>query len=381
MKDVYIGQAFELTRKAPTEVQIFPRGKWTVPGQKKRFDFNDKFFDQLIANFKSAGNEIVVDYEHAAELSGPGQKAVAAGWISGFTKKADGLWARVKEWTEDARRHIEAREYKYISPAWASKSMDPRTSEMAGAELLSVALVNKPHFVGMEPLFASTKFHLVEKEKEKEDGMDPKLLAKALGLPEDSDEETILAAASDLKEKASKKEEPSKAVASKEVLEMLGLEEGATADDVKVALASHGKKAEKKEGEKEGDSAILAGIKAIGERLDGVEKAHKDSTVALAKKECEELIDGAIKAGKVFPYEREELVALAGAQPADVTRLIEKRPVIVPINQRIAGGKAPDGKEGAVVITASQAAINSQLGVSEEEYKKHFAAKNKEDGK
>ena len=351
-----------------------------MPGQKKRFDFNDKFFDQLIASFTSAGNEIVVDYEHAAELSGPGQKAVAAGWISGFTKKADGLWARVKEWTEDARRHIEAREYKYISPAWSFKSMDPRTSEITGAELLSVALVNKPHFVGMEPLFASTKFHQVEKEKE-EDGMDPKLLAKALGLPEDSDEETILAAASDLKKKESKKDEPSKAVASKEVLEMLGLKEGATVEDFKVALALHGKKGEKKDGEEGGDSAVLAKLGKMEERLDGVEKAHKDSTVALAKKECEELIDGAIKAGKVFPYEREELVALAGAEPKHVTTLIEKRPVMVPIKDRITGGKGPDGKEGAVVVTASQAEVNGQLGVSEEAFKEHFAANDKEEGK
>lgn len=359
-KEIFIGQGVLLDspgHTAPREIQIFPRGPWKVPGQERRFNFDDGFFDEIIANFNKAGNEVVVDYEHAAELSRPGQKAVAAGWISGFVKKASGLWAAIKEWTEEARSHIEAGEYKYISPAWTFKSVDPRTSEMAGAQLSSVALTNTPHFVGMEPLFASTHFYQIEKE----DDMDLKKIAKALKLPEDSSEETIL------KGIAERAEDRSQAIASTEVLALVGLDEKATVEDFKKVLAEKKAAGEK---DKEQKETLMA-------RTEALEKRFDEMVTAQAKRDIENLIDRAITEGRVFPYEREELIAMAEKDVDSVKKLMAKRTVIVPLKDRIAE-KNPKGKEGEVVTSDSQREINRLLGVSEDSFNKFWAQKAKE---
>jgi phage I-like protein len=83
---------------------------------------------------------VVVDYEHQT-LSG--HKAPAAGWIKELTARDDGLWARVA-WTDAARGHLAAREYRYFSPVLR---LEPETRRPLA--LLHAALTNTPAINGL----------------------------------------------------------------------------------------------------------------------------------------------------------------------------------------------------------------------------------------
>ena len=80
-----------------------------------------------------------VDYEHQTDLAEfNGKPAPAAGWISQFSVRDDGIWALV-EWTAKARAMLAAREYRYISPTFMA---DPETK--AVRIILRAALTNNP---------------------------------------------------------------------------------------------------------------------------------------------------------------------------------------------------------------------------------------------
>ena len=146
-------------------------GKWKGH-QNGTFELNATLFEQIVANFKSSTIDIVVDYEHAT-LSEP--KAIASGWISKeplhlkFEKEA--LWVKI-DWTAQAKKHIENREYRYLSPVFVFETVDRQTSENIGATLHSVALTNTPF---LEELDAVANKNKNQKEKTMEKELQQKL--------------------------------------------------------------------------------------------------------------------------------------------------------------------------------------------------------------
>ena len=113
------------------------------------FTLTEAIFTQMVENFNRGKVDIVCDYEHTT-LSD--NKAVASGWISqkplGLKVKDACLWAKVA-WTEEAKKHIAAKEYKYLSPVFVFKTTDQATGENIGATLHSVALTNTPFLEGL----------------------------------------------------------------------------------------------------------------------------------------------------------------------------------------------------------------------------------------
>lgn len=80
-----------------------------------------------------------IDYEHQTDLAAAnGKPAPAAGWISLFSVRDDGIWALV-DWTAKARSMLAAREYRYISPTFMA---DQETG--AVRVILRAALTNNP---------------------------------------------------------------------------------------------------------------------------------------------------------------------------------------------------------------------------------------------
>ena len=83
--------------------------------------------------------DIPIDYEHQLERSVKnGQPAPAAGWITGLEARENGVWGKV-EWTAKGKAHVEAREYRYVSPTFYH---DRNTGAVLAIE--SVALPNIP---------------------------------------------------------------------------------------------------------------------------------------------------------------------------------------------------------------------------------------------
>lgn len=97
---------------------------------------------QMVAALNQRKIDMVIDYEHATLKSkNTGDPAPAAGWLksAGFTYiEGVGLCSTDFEWLDKAKAHIEAKEYKYISPVFLySKTGDVTT-------LINVALTNTP---------------------------------------------------------------------------------------------------------------------------------------------------------------------------------------------------------------------------------------------
>ncbi len=173
----------------PDWVHLFPAG--VMKGRDGRvFELADP--GGLVLAFQSNGADLPIDYEHQndrpeARLHGP---VPAAGWIKELKADDSGLWGRV-EWTATAREMVGRREYRYLSPSF---QFHPKTRQIV--RLKGAGLVHNPNL------------HLTALASEEETMIDPSrptapdtaemgLLAKfaeVLGLPTDTDTETIMKA-------------------------------------------------------------------------------------------------------------------------------------------------------------------------------------------
>ena len=148
---------------------------YTKDGRQAAFAFAEKDADAVIADFKQRGKDLVMDYDHATVKGG---MAPASGWITNLTKEADGLFADV-EWTDEAKKRLSLREYRYHSPViYFDKDGHPRA-------LHSVALTNHPAMHQYPALAADDIDNTNNPNPNKEKRMNETLkkLAASLGVP------------------------------------------------------------------------------------------------------------------------------------------------------------------------------------------------------
>jgi phage I-like protein len=170
--------------KAPRRVLIFPLGDHAPRnGKPKRLAIASEADARAIATASMAywgGADMVFDYDHQSILapSVAGQSK-AAGWIKGLSADAQGVWADPVEWTAAAAAAIEAKEYRYISPA-VRHSADGRVTQIVNAGLTNTPALDVPA--------------LSSALNQEENQMDLKAIASALGLKDDADEAAVMAA-------------------------------------------------------------------------------------------------------------------------------------------------------------------------------------------
>ena len=186
-------------------VQLFPDGEFAArdgrPGNLKGvstkvFRLDADIAAALIATVEARETPLCVDYEHHT-VTAPtnGHKAVAAGWFEALAYlPGRGLFARVA-WTEAARAHIQADEYRYISPLFA---FDGKTG--AVLSLVNAALTNNPALDGMAAV-AAVRQMAATQEPQTEACMDELLerLRWMLNLPVTTTAEEIMAQLDKLK--------------------------------------------------------------------------------------------------------------------------------------------------------------------------------------
>jgi phage I-like protein len=164
--------------KAPIWVMLIPAGRVDT-NDGRWFDNNNP--DLVIAAFTAGGLHLPFDFEHASEILAPmGEYAPAAGWIVELANREGAIWGKV-EWTDKGRAAIEAKEVKYISPAF---NYSYETHEVL--KLTSAALTVRPAI--------STLPAIAAQQLAKGEIMNKKALCAALGLAETASEEDILAA-------------------------------------------------------------------------------------------------------------------------------------------------------------------------------------------
>lgn len=130
-------------------------------------------------------DKIPIDYEHGIDLASPkGQPAPAAGWMSRMEVRKDGIWGLV-EWTRNASRMIEEREYRFLSPTIR------HTPKNLVLSILRAALTNNPALT-LTALNAAQKGNPMDMEEMLQQ------LRTLLGLADDANSEAIIEAVTKL---------------------------------------------------------------------------------------------------------------------------------------------------------------------------------------
>jgi phage I-like protein len=299
----------------PEWVMLFPAGRIeTTDGREFRNDAPAA----VIAEFERDGLVLPVDINHRSETAAPGDEAPAVGWIAALEERDGALWARV-EWTPWGASLLAAREYRYISPAFY------HSEDGLVLKLLSAALVTQPA-IRMPALAARNSSN----DKPKETGMDKKALCARLGLPQDADDDAILAAISKLKESAAM------AAAGKDAPGPDAFVPRADYDHVRAELAS--------------------ARKALAER------ERKELEAAAAR-----LVDDGVKDGKIAPASKDFWLAQASR---DAEGLEQVRTFLASAPKVVPGKDAPRPDKGgdAKALTAAEKKVAAAMGIAEEDF-------------
>lgn len=339
----------ELSGAVPTEILLAPAGEFRArdgrPTEVKAWKMDAEAAARIIAEAEAAVGDFVIDYEHQTlNAEENGQPAPAAGWYKKLEwREASGLHAVDVRWTPRARAHIEAGEYRYISPVLR---YDKKTGVVLA--VLMSALTNYPALDGHSDLAvrAAAKFQSITQE---EDDVDRKQLIAMLGLAADASDEQITAALTALKAKA--------AISDQKDAEITDLKAAAGQKDTEIAglKASAGNP----------DPAKFVPL-ATFESLKSEVAALKSTQTTT---EVEALVKKGIEDGKLLPVQEAWAKELGGKDIAALKGYLEKTPAIAALNGSQSGGKgAADGGGGG--LNATELAVCRRLGITAEEYTK-----------
>lgn len=335
MKDFFIlkGGGVELTG-APETITVLPLGH--VVSSKGEFDVDEGSFRAMKAQIAQRGVDLVVDYEHQTLK---GVEAPAAGWVKEL-KLEDGNIVAAVEWTPRGSEYLKNKEYRYLSPV-----VNVRKTDGKAIGLHSLALTNTPAIENMTPIVNSDNFEGGQKY------MDMQKLAALLGLGPDVTEEQITEAlqamAAENKSLKEGQQTGEVTVANKAVCELLGLKAGAPAEDVTAKIM-------------ELKSGTIDGVNVLEEL-----RTLKQQT---ARRDADEAVTLALKAGKITPAQKDWAWSYALADPVGFGAFVEKAPQVVPMGEIDLGGSMAlksDKPDEATTL------VCKQLGVSQEDLEKY----------
>ncbi|MEG2173137.1 MAG: phage protease [Desulfovibrionaceae bacterium] len=321
----------------PEWIHVMPAGIFHGRDGRGPYNLVDA---QSVANASMAAampRGIPMDYEHQLENSPQnGQPAPASGWITSLQVRTDGIWARV-EWTRKAAEHVEAREYRYVSPVFY------HAADGTISSIESVALTNLPNLGQLKAL--STKNALQEKSMKK-------TVATLLNLPEDCTE-----------------------LAAEEALRQLTHER----DSLQSALAEIGKSAHCQDA---APAALLKAVASLAAQaqnpdptkyvpLNVYNAAHQELAALKAvqsKNLAEALVAEVQSAGKITPAMAGWAKAYASKDPDGFKAWASLTPSVRP-----GGEKAPvatDTPPKSSGLTEDEKTVCRACGMDEEIYKK-----------
>lgn len=339
MADLILCKANETTLQGvPETVKLLPLG--SVKSVSGNFEVDQESFADIKSMFQNRGVDIVIDYEHQTLKD---VQAPAAGWIKDLFLEDDAIVAKV-EWTPPARKYLENKEYKYLSPVLQIRKRDHKA-----IVLHSAALTNTPAINEMYPIINSLSFKLDEGGST--NNMDIiKKIAALLGLDESTPEEEVLQkltdALKDAKQLQANAEAADKVVANKTICGLLGLQPGAKTEDAAAAI-----------------QVLKAPVSGT------VSKAEFDALqLRLAKKDADEVVTMALKAGKLAAAQKDWALEYALKDPSGFAGFVEKAPQGVPVGEleyEIKANKAVGAPDEI------ELKVYKMLGVSSEEVEKY----------
>ena len=304
---------------------------------------------QMAAALNQRKIDMVIDYEHATLKSKTtGEPAPAAGWLksAGFTYvEGVGLCSTDFEWLDKAKTHIEAKEYKYISPVF----LYTKTGDITA--LINVALTNTPALDQLpEAKLAAAAQELFSQDLPQQDSTMEELLEQLrwmLNLPLSATAEEITAELDKLKTQIKEKTGVAVAANSQTLYDALN-----AIDQLKIAANSS-------------NAVDPTQFVPMAVYQEAVQKAGNADAAAKAK-EIDDLIvaacaDGRLTGQVTINWMKDQ----AKTNPDFVKSHIESLPVIAALTSQqtqhidLGGGQTKTPPD----VDDVQAAIDAQFGV------------------
>lgn len=317
---------------APTggEIQLMPAGVFRArdgrPAGLPGWKMDAPTALKIAAHAALRKTPFVVDYEHQTLASEKnGQPAPAAGWFKNLEwRDGAGLFATGVEWTAKAKAHIDAGEYKFISPVFA---YDKKTGEVLRMEM--AALTNNPALDGMDAVAALAQefFNRSDSGQSNEDH-NMKALAILLGLAEGASEADITAAVTALKTKTGEQ-------------------------DAQIAALTTETAALKTQTP---DPAKFVPVETVTQ----LQTQIATLTTRVNQSELDEVIAAAKDSGKLLPAMESWARELGKSDLAALKTYIEKNPAIAALNGNQTGGIAPG--EGTGELSGDALKITQMMG-------------------
>lgn len=334
MRIAFAALSLALAPNAGNEIQLTPAGVFRArdgrPANLPGWKIDAAIAAKLIEHAATRATPYVIDYEHQTLATADnGKPAPAAGWYKTLEwRDGIGLFATDVQWTDAAKAMIDAGEYKFISPVF---SFDRATG--AVLKLQMAALTNTPALDGMDAVAAlATEFFSRSQEPTHQEDHPMKAIALLLGLKEDASEADITAAVTALKATV------------------------ATQDSAIAALKQQAP-----------DPAKYVPIEAVTQLQSEVAAL----TTRLNDGELEDVVQAALKAGKLLPAMEAWARELGKKDLAALKAYVEKVAAVLNGNQT--GGKGPEGRTDGD-LTETDLSVCKLMGVSVDDYKKTLQA-------
>lgn len=328
----------EIPAGVPDWVHLMPLGN-IVGRDGRRWKLPDPA--AVVAASRAIGQDLVIDYEHQTDNApNNGRPAPAAGWIKELAVRADGIWGRV-EWTEAAASHLQAREYRYLSPTFA---FDRNTGEVK--VLMRAALTNVPDL------------HLtaLARQSDEESRMEEllKKLLAALGLADGCDEKTALARVDDLVKGADAAKAAETVLATTRTA--LGLAADADGKTIETAIAA----AREKKTDVDPNAFVpRSDFERVATALASIQKGMATDKATAA-------VDQALAEGKFNPAGREHYIRQATANLDEFLALCKVTPATLKPGATLSTDKPKAGDP----LSDDEKAVCRQLGITEDAFKK-----------
>lgn len=308
---------------APDWVAVLPPGPDLVGIDGRKWKLSNA--QALVTALNAVALDRPIDINHSTELlAAKGQESPALGWLKAGTFRValNGEIEAQAEWTPRGKATLEAREYRYVSPAIRFANPD---KEVVG--ILSLALVPRPNLTNLPALNAPQPESEMTKEQ-------LTALCAALNLAADSEPDTIITTAKKLQTDHTTALNAAKP----------DLNQFVPRADYQVAL-NRAQDAEQKLVEKE-KVALNAAATA--------------------------LIDEAVKDGKIAPASKAFYVGLCSDQSGldNVKTFLGSAPKIIADSQAPTAQPAGQG----TALNAAQLEVGTAFGLSAEELKKQLEA-------
>lgn len=318
-------------------VQLLPHGIFRArdgrPFDAPHWVINPAIAISVLSRAAHRENDIVIDYEHQTLYTEyNGQPAPAAGWFKNLEyRDGVGLFALDVDWTDRARGYIAAREYRYISAVFLYL---PNTGEVL--DILHAALTNFPAVDGMAEVTAQAAARF------------------AVSLPNQQETQTV----------------------DKDTLELLGLDENPTPEQIKAAVAALKTSANQtadlqtqvaalKSGETNPNPEKFVPVAAVAD----LQAKVADLSAKLDGNEVDGLVAAALKEGKLIPAMEQWARDLGKTNVAALKSYLEKaQPIAALKSKQTDTTDVTEGDKDQLDDVAL--AVCKQLGVTPEQYKK-----------